>query len=168
VFVRGGDLLIYRRRGSTRLTAGRAPAWSTRNRILFFRDDGLYVIRPNGTGLTRLSASRLVQGAREADWSPDGLRIVIATRGGNIATMNADGTRLRRLTRSGSDSAPSFSPDGKKIVFARGDEDSTIMVMKSNGARRRAIREAEGDCLATDWQPLRRRTQAKAAPVGVH
>ncbi|MBS4097588.1 MAG: Tol-Pal system protein TolB [Sulfuricella sp.] len=55
-------------------------------------------------------------------WSPDGQKLAIAlSKDGHalqIYTINADGSGVKRLTYSnGSDSAPSFSPDGKSIVF---------------------------------------------------
>ena len=52
--------------------------------------------------------------------SPASGRIVFQTRNsGDIYTMNADGSALRRLTR-GFD--PTLSPDGRQIAFTRWDE----------------------------------------------
>ena len=58
-------------------------------------------------------------------WSPDGRRIAFASdrAGGDpqIYVMNADGTGLRRLTRTARtvfDTTPAWSPDGRRIVFA--------------------------------------------------
>src|SRR5436309_3048476 len=57
----------------------------------------IYVINPDGTGLTRLTFNNYEE--RAVSWSPDGSRIVfmarVGTRGGNgfeICVMNADGT----------------------------------------------------------------------------
>jgi TolB protein len=46
-------------------------------------------------------------------------RIAYSTSRGDIWVMNADGSHRRRITRSGSgfDFDPSFSPDGKSVVF---------------------------------------------------
>lgn len=56
-----------------------------------------------------------------ARYSPDGKKIVlILSQDGNpeVYTSLADGTRLKRLTRSKSvESSPCWTPDGKKIVF---------------------------------------------------
>ena len=54
-------------------------------------------------------------------WSPDGRRVAVAlSRDGNtqVYVVNADGSGLRRLTRSSAiDTEPSFSPDGRSIYF---------------------------------------------------
>jgi Tol biopolymer transport system component len=59
----------------------------------------------------------------EPAWSPDGTRIAFAsTRDGtpHIYVMDADGTHTRRLTDTDQeDEHPSWSADGKTIVFSR-------------------------------------------------
>jgi hypothetical protein len=61
--------------------------------------------------------------------SPDG-RVVATARGG-IALFDAGtGGQLRQLTTGAADAAPSFSPDGSKVVFSRGQE---IFVIAANG-----------------------------------
>lgn len=61
-----------------------------------------------------------------ANWSPDGTRAVfMADLGGRQAIweVNADGTGLHKIFRAppgtGLDDGPSFTPDGKHIVFTR-------------------------------------------------
>src|SRR3989304_3229883 len=53
-----------------------------------------------------------------AMWSPDESKIVWV-RGGDIWTMNADGTGKTQLTTTGDCGHPSFSPDGSVIVYVR-------------------------------------------------
>ncbi len=54
-------------------------------------------------------------------WSPDGSMLaIVLTRDGlsQIYTINADGSNLRRVTRSpGIDTEPTFTPDGRSIIF---------------------------------------------------
>jgi TolB protein len=78
--------------------------------ICFFGDCGpstprtgsqLFTIRPDGTANRRLTHVR--GNAYNGDWSPDGKKIVLARnpRGGpfgDLWTMNADGTGMRRIT----------------------------------------------------------------------
>ena len=62
---------------------------------------------------------------------------VLRQANANIYTINPDGTGQTRLTRgTKSDEFPSFSPNGKKIVFDRfviGDFCSQIYVMDADG-----------------------------------
>jgi Tol biopolymer transport system component len=157
-------LYIYDGNHSKRLTSGRYPAWSSTNRIAFFRHDGLYLIRTDGTGLKRLSTHpALYSGgqlaAQHLDWSPDGRWLVfgglVEGVGGTVLRIRADGSGLQRLATG---QAPSFSPDGKSIVF-RGVEG--LMVMGANGSQPRKI--ARVNAVATDWQPLPSRPDAEPA-----
>lgn len=76
-------------------------------------------------------------------WSPDGKRLaVVLTRDGNsqIYTVNADGTELRRVTRtSGIDTEPTFTPDGANIYFTsdRGGSAQIYRVPAEGGEARR-------------------------------
>lgn len=76
-------------------------------------------------------------------WSPDGNRLaVVLTRDGNsqIYIVNADGSGLRRLSRSsGIDTEPTFTPDGKEIFFTsdRGGSAQIYRVSVEGGEARR-------------------------------
>ena len=77
-------------------------------------------------GLT--SAAALAKAdARTALPGKNGRIVFVAgTENGNLTLVNADGTGIVALTRSGSDSEPTFSSDGKQIAFSsyrRGDRD---------------------------------------------
>ena len=89
---------------------------------------GLFVIDDDGSNVTRLDRKSV---ARHPRWSPDGKQIVFerehffeANRSvSSIWIMDTDGTDLRKLTHpiqgSEADDYPSFSPDGKQILFVR-------------------------------------------------
>lgn len=87
-----------------------------------------------------------------AAWSPDGKRIAsYAYHDGrktwSIHTMNIDGTDRKRLTHAKKkwDSAPAWSPNGNKIAFGRGYQDSLgiwqeeIWVMNADGSEETQI-----------------------------
>jgi len=84
-----------------------------------------------------------------AAWSPSGKQIaferdvytgVVVNRAA-IYTINADGSGLRSLTAKGLNGAPSWSPNGKLIVFStlQFGKQATVSVMTANGGRVRKL-----------------------------
>ena len=115
------------------------PRWSADGRRLVFwrgreRSGGIqtavFVVHADGTGLRQLTPWNLLAG--DADWSPDGSRIVFNTRPlvdypdagrSELYTVRPDGTGLRRLTAFGPNgpraTQPRWTPDGKAILYTR-------------------------------------------------
>jgi Tol biopolymer transport system component len=137
VVTRGGSLYSINvdRKGFRRLTIcglptscfDMHPAWAPDgSRILFARLDGprsqsLYSVKPDGTGLTRLTDLRGQAG--NPVWSPDGRMIAFDASDeaeSRIYVMRADGSDLT-LLKSGPGASgpgvPAWSPDGARIVF---------------------------------------------------
>ena len=127
----------------------------------------LDLVRPNGRGEHRLVAS-----AGDAEWSPDGKRIALATiRDGfgrtcfhdcspsaEIYVMRSDGTGLRRLTTSlADDTGPAWSPDGRRIAFVsdrsdrRGHQYEIYVIAAGGGPAQRITRNKVWD-LSPDWR----------------
>lgn len=104
----------------TRYRLQNAPIWSE-----------IFVARPDGSGLKRVSHSSRPVEDDQAHWSPDGRLIVFdrCTAAGpcSLWLVRADGSAQRRLTRichssspnavCSDDSGPSFAPGGRQIVF---------------------------------------------------
>ncbi|HEY3542216.1 MAG TPA: hypothetical protein VGK79_06710 [Gaiellaceae bacterium] len=109
------------------------PAWSPGGRAIAFSSSArtpenpeIYTVRPDGTGLRRLTFTKGGIGTLGDDswpaWSPDGKRIVFSsnrTGNGELWVMNADGRAQHRLAGlpGRDDWAPAYSPDGTRIAF---------------------------------------------------
>jgi TolB protein len=169
---RGGiDVMNADGSGRVSLTAGSGddgfdPAWSPDgSKIAFSRGSDIYVMNADGSAPARLTTA-------EGDdfqpaWSPDGRRIVFHRdrsahippdwlfADSEIFVINADGSGETQLTDTpprptgtgDRTSYPSWSPDGTRIAFARGQDlaplpaESTqeIYVMNADGSGPRAL-----------------------------
>jgi Tol biopolymer transport system component len=123
-------------------------AWSPDGRQLAFtagKERGRYdkteirIAAADGSGV-RLLTRGPSHTASNPTWSPDGKRIAFDAWNGreerdSIDLINADGTGLRQLTRSGDNVWLDWSPDGRWIAFDRyiyttkGDYTSTAALM---------------------------------------
>jgi Tol biopolymer transport system component len=117
------------------------PDWSPNGKLIVFQrtksnsgaGTGLYTIRPDGTGLKRLTV-----GGMDPAWSPSGKKIAAVfpdPSSGNqleIYTLNANGTGKARVTTGGESTAPAWSPTGSQIAFVRGTQ---IALIGARGGR---------------------------------
>ena len=138
--------------------------------------DAVFVIDADGQNLQLISPPTI--DAIDADWSPDGTRIVFVSRNpsdpegllapefGDLYTMRPDGSDVQRLTTDGLAMAPSWTADGR-ILFTRGsrgtdDGDPGWWTMDADGsnavllASAAAIGVDPGAVAATHpaWQPV--------------
>lgn len=109
--------------------------------VAFTREDGLFVVKPDGTGIQSIAT-----GNHETKpvWSPDGKRVAFirgraGMEGEDIWVVNNDGTGLANLTQgiAENDNSPAWSPDGARIAFVsqRGDgTQNDLWVMNSDGS----------------------------------
>lgn len=150
--------------GALALPAGATPP-GTNGRLVFERptQDGanLFTVDANGSGLTRLTGLRGVEG--DSSWSPDGSKVAFV-RARNpeegpyeIWVLNADGSGLKRLTRHrGFSIAPAWSPDGSKIVYANaaGRPPLRLFVVNADGSgTRRLTSNRRVDYSDPQWSP---------------
>ena len=141
-------------------------AWSPDGRRLAFAgfDEGrsqIFVVDVAG-GAPRGVAPRL-DGVASPSWSVRGTIAFASTHvdGGPIYAVEADRGRARMLTKGGADSHPSWSPDGRRLLFRRetcptrttcGFE---INVARADGAMRRRLVHVPcfGCGLSVAWSP---------------
>ena len=107
--------------------AGVGYRWSPDgSQLIYAHYDQLYRINRDGSGLTLLATAPTGRHFRECDWTAQGNRLVVQTIGVNpydseLYTYNADGTNPLLLVSNlpGRVDSPSFSLDGRSVVFTR-------------------------------------------------
>jgi len=130
------------------------PGWShdgSKLTVPYFTDDGRIgtaTVNANGSGYTPLPLTdpTLNVACFDGIWSPNDATLACQSwddsnpgRAGIYTISSADGSGLTRLTNPGigrSDEPGAYSPDGKRIVFLRTDQDGNgvgLFVIKSNG-----------------------------------
>ena len=156
--------------------------WSPDGRRIAFDfadDTGVHIatMDPNGRHVRQLTFGPAIQEIPE--WSPDGRWIVFGaspTFPGepgfhtDIWIMRADGSHKRQLTRGGFDAEPVFSPDGRRIAFARITHDAeipdvAIYVMNRDGSHLRQVVPSTLGLEHPDWSPDGRWISFNIAPT---
>jgi Tol biopolymer transport system component len=105
--------------------------WSTRS-----GNAQLHIIPAAGGAATQITFYESLGGtAIHPDWSPDGQWIAFLWTGssddGELYRVRPNGSELTRLTHTAAgESSPSWSPDSKRLAYAR---DGEIWVMKKDG-----------------------------------
>ena len=128
----------------------------------------IYVMDADGGNPQRLTNNRHVDSS--PSWSPDGKRIAfVSDRDGHvnirgwsnyeIYVMDADGRNQQNVTNDPSnDGSPSWSPDGKRIVFSSDrdnnrDHNIEIYVMDADGSNQQRLTNNLTEDQDPSWSP---------------
>jgi Tol biopolymer transport system component len=148
-----------------------SPAWSPDgSRLAFVRVSGAGAIIPVSVFVWPLEDSGPKSEAIELDgatwasdlaWSPDSSTLAFArsTSAGassGLWQVGADGSDLVPLRDLPSAQSPSWSPDGRQIVFMApiGPERETLFVMNADGTGVRRIDGLPENAIFPSWQPI--------------
>jgi TolB protein len=125
--------------------------------------EGVYLVRPDGTGLTEVLDGPPGASYGSPSWSPDGKKLAITRLDGNhgpsrLLVIRADGTELSSILscpRSSCVLGSEWSPDGKSIAFIRG---LNIHLMPEDGGPLETLSTCPKDrncyiVLGLSWSP---------------
>lgn len=127
-------------------TEDSGPDWSPDGSQIAFASNrdggGVFVVRPDGRGIRKLTSTR----GRTPEWSPDGSEIVFAAPDGLRLLTVASGREqllVREQARTEHGLWPIWSPDGRRIAFVRdlANGSSVLFVVPRRGGTPRRLLE---------------------------
>jgi hypothetical protein len=140
------------------------PGWAPDGLSVIYQSDcsgsyDLYLVAEDGNNLRALTAT-VDRDEREPDFSPDGTAIVfrVNTAGngrnadGALWVMDADGANARGLGVSGR--APSWSPDGRSLVYMSEQQSNwEIYIYSFAEAQSYRLTDCSANCRFPAWSP---------------
>jgi TolB protein len=122
-------------------------AWSPRGaRLAYVRSNGIFVVKADGRGRTRVARTEQGVSIRSLAWSASGRRLVFSEEREyndlELFAAAADGSSAKPLTRNAvNDQQPSWSPDGRRLTFVRSTRKGgvDIWLMDASGREQRLL-----------------------------
>jgi Tol biopolymer transport system component len=152
--------------------ADAGPDWSPDGtRIAYFSSNVIHVMNADGT-----NQHELVPGGSSVgpQWSSDARRVLFQrndgpSSGSHPYVVNSDGTGLVNVgLMAPTSQAPSWSPDGTRIVFLTAEGSSDIWIMNTDGSGAAPILDDALVRSGPRWQPIPRApTALTQAPTDV-
>jgi Tol biopolymer transport system component len=135
----------------------------------------VFKMDPDGSGVVKLTHSKGF--SSDPGWSPNGSKIAFASDRHNgaerqeIYVMDADGSSVRRVStlpaNAEFDTAPRFSPNGRRLVFTRYITDlgrSALFTVRVDGGRLKQLTPWGNGAGDADWSPSGKKLVFEAYP----
>lgn len=123
------------------------PTVSSSGKIAFEKSSQISIINFDGTGMTVFAAISQPTPITPA-WSPDGTKLAFSS-GGDIWTINADGTNEFRVTTSATTNRdPAWTPDGSAILFTKNN--ASVATVSVDGTNERTITNGKAPAISND------------------
>lgn len=124
--------------------------------ITFVSDRGgtpqVYLMEIDGSGAKRITFEGTYNTSPVWSFKEDLIAFVGLKGKNQIFTIKPDGTELKQLTTDGNNEEPSFSPDGRYIVFSSDrNRIKSIYLMRTNGENQKRITPGNMECFGPRW-----------------
>jgi Tol biopolymer transport system component len=116
------------------------------------------ILRVDLESFNEVPVSNSVDGDSDAEWSPDGNRIVLTRNLTSIWVVNRDGSNPNQLANETGNGLfnPAWSPDGRKVAYTSqplSGGTSTILAAASDGSGATNLTPGQDAQAPLDWSP---------------
>jgi dipeptidyl aminopeptidase/acylaminoacyl peptidase len=147
------EIFVMNADGGERHRIGRGAdfTWSPDGSSVAIVEQGRIILHDPGDGRDIGRLPLPLTSVAELTWSPDRAHLALTAAGGDdgrdVYAVNADTGQLTRLTESGVNTSPAWSPDGSHLVF---NSPSGVVMASADGSDVRPVSEGT---IARPWSP---------------